>query len=310
MIRLLRIAAFATAAFSLLTLLDQLHRLLELFSHFRAQYFVVAAVLGITFLALRDRGWAIGMLALTALNAVWIAPWYLSPDRHTVSDASTIKVLHANVYGRNDQYQRFLTLLEAEQPDLFFVQEMSAGMQTALQVVHADYPYRDVIVRNDNFGIAVYSRMPLDSVLRHESPPDALPSLLVATRVDGRPITFLSTHPMPPIGRSGFDSRNEQLHDIGALANSVARPIILIGDLNISMWAAHYRLLLTQTGLRNARQGFGLLPSWPAQLPFAMIPIDHCLVSGDVDIIDIRTSPAIGSDHLPLIVTLALQDGR
>jgi endonuclease/exonuclease/phosphatase (EEP) superfamily protein YafD len=109
---------------------------------------------------------------------------------------------------------------------------------------------------------------------------------------------------MPPIGRHRIEGRNTQLQDIAAVMNSLPRPRALIGDLNISMWAYHYRLLIEQTGLRNARSGFGILPSWPVQLPFAMIPIDQCLVSSEIEIVSVRTGPAIGSDHLPLIVSL------
>ncbi len=306
LLRLLKASAIVCAAFSLLTIFDQLHRLLELFSHFRLQYCIAAAIIAAIFIALRDRNWAIGMLAITTINAAHVVPWYFAPAQELSAAATTFTVLHANVYRRNDEYHRFLALVKAERPDVFFVQEMSAGLREALQVVHAEYPYRRVIVRDDNFGIAVYSRMLLENVVRHESPPYGLPSLLVAIKIEAKLVTLVSTHPMPPVGRSKYDGRNLQLQDIGELVNSAPHPIVLIGDLNTSMWARHYKLLLAQTGLRNARDGFGLLPSWPVQLPFAMIPIDQCLVSTAIEVIDIRTGPAIGSDHLPLIVTLTV----
>ena len=72
------------------------------------------------------------------------------------------------------------------------------------------------------------------------------------------------------------------------------------------MWAYHYQRLIAATGLENARAGFGVKPTWPLFMPFAMIPIDHCLVSDGVTVTAFDTGPAIGSDHLPVLVSLAL----
>jgi len=51
-----------------------------------------------------------------------------------------------------------------------------------------------------------------------------------------------------------------------------------------------------------------VVPSWPAFLFFKwlMIPIDHCLVSNDIRVVDVKTGASIGSDHLPLIVELEI----
>ena len=72
------------------------------------------------------------------------------------------------------------------------------------------------------------------------------------------------------------------------------------------MWSPYYSELVRESGLVDARKGFGVLPTWPAPLKLSlmMIPIDHCLVSSELQVAQIKTGPDIESDHLPLIVDL------
>ena len=111
---------------------------------------------------------------------------------------------------------------------------------------------------------------------------------------------------MPPIGQSNYDARNQQLDGVARLAGRTPGPLILVGDLNISLWAAHYRQFERQSNLANARKGFGIEPTWPLFLPIAMIPIDHVLVSDDIAVTGFATAADIGSDHYPIVVSFRL----
>jgi len=81
-----------------------------------------------------------------------------------------------------------------------------------------------------------------------------------------------------------------------------------MGDLNATPWSPYYRQLLKGSGLRNTRQGFGILPTWPSWslLDGLRIPIDHCLVSSTIEVIDIKTAQIKGSDHLSLVIDIAV----
>jgi endonuclease/exonuclease/phosphatase (EEP) superfamily protein YafD len=57
--------------------------------------------------------------------------------------------------------------------------------------------------------------------------------------------------------------------------------------------------------LRDTRAGFGIQASWPTQIPPLGIPLDHCLVSPELVVLDRRLGPAVGSDHRPVILELA-----
>ena len=73
-----------------------------------------------------------------------------------------------------------------------------------------------------------------------------------------------------------------------------------------SPWGAHFRRLVHDSGLRDSAQGRGVHPSWPAIDPLLRIPIDHCLLSPCIGLVDRRVGPDIGSDHYPLIVDFVL----
>jgi endonuclease/exonuclease/phosphatase (EEP) superfamily protein YafD len=117
---------------------------------------------------------------------------------------------------------------------------------------------------------------------------------------------FLGTyliHPSNAIGKAYVEERNRQLAAIADYVAKVKNPLV-VGDLNVTMWSPYYKPLTTKAELRNARAGFGVLPTWPTFSPLLSIPIDHCLVSRDIKVLNIRTGREVGSDHLPLITDL------
>ena len=267
---------------------------------------ICAALLAVVFLILRERRWAVGMLLLALLNVAPLSAWYLPGDLNKNPGSNRIKILHANVLGHDNDPAAMLAQIAAEQPDIVFLQEINDTWVQALLSIEGSYPYEVTVPRYDNFGIAVYARAPLLDIEVIDSPPDKLPTLKVRQDIDGRRVTYVSTHPFPPIGGAMSAGRNEQLASISELLVSIDGAKILVGDLNISMWAHHYKELEEATGMRNTRRGFGVIPTWPRHLLFAAIPIDHCLVSDEFAVLDTRAGPNIGSDHLPLVIELAL----
>jgi endonuclease/exonuclease/phosphatase (EEP) superfamily protein YafD len=301
---LLQAAAVVTVAFSVGTLLPIDHFAIQLFTHFRLQYVVVSLSLLLLFKYLRSP-WLIGALAASlVLNASLVLPWYVGEDE--TSGGVELKLLHANVLSSNTEYDRLISLLDTEAPDLVMLQEVSPDWLVALDELRADYPYSYAEAREGNFGIALFSRVPLKSVSHFDSPPFGYPTIVASLDIDGQVLHFIGTHPMIPVSGDFYDARNEQLAGVARLLGKQAEPKILVGDLNLSQWDVNYIHLEQQGGVRNARKGFGILPTWPVFMPFAMIPIDHVLVSETISVTGFYSGPRIGSDHLPLIVTFSL----
>lgn len=301
---LLQAAAIVTVLFSVVTSFDLAYRHIEVWSHFRLQYLAGSFLLLIVFALRRNPVYAILLLVATAINLSFVVPWYFNAE--AISDGTRLKLLHANVHSTNEEYGRLLELIEAEQPDVVFLQEISPAWLGATRGLQKDFPFIYAEPREGNFGIAMFSRLPLDSVTHVDSPPWNYPTIVATMTVNGELLTLISTHPTNPITRSFYEARNEQLKSVADIANKAQGAVVLSGDLNTSLWGRHYRLLEESTGLRNARRGLGVLPTWPTFMPFAMIPIDHALVSEQIGVVEIRTGPRIGSDHLPLIITIVI----
>lgn len=298
-------AAGMTVLSSVIALLPVEHHAQQLFVHFRLQYLAVSVLLLIVFAFVwREPRYVVALLLAGALNAYFVLPWYI--DERPDMGGTELKVLVANVLAGNEQHARLFELIETEQPDVVFLLEVTPKWAGALPAIAETYASSIVEARDGSFGIAMYSKLPVISAATVDSAPLGLPTIVATLEVGTTALTVVATHPMPPVGKSNFDARNEQLDAVARLLQKTGGPRLLVGDLNATIWDPQLRSLENRTWLRNVRRGFGLLPTWPTFMPLAMIPIDHVLASPEIGVKDVRTGDAIGSDHLPLIATLTL----
>ncbi|MGE0131953.1 MAG: endonuclease/exonuclease/phosphatase family protein [Blastocatellales bacterium] len=302
---LVYIVVFTVAAY-----LAKMHPFFELTAHFRLQYLigsiVVAAMLAVW------RAWRAVAVALVCatLNAASVLPLYFSPETAGASPPQrSLRLLLSNVLTSNTQRTALIELARAEQPDLLIVQEVSEEWVKDLNILRDQLPHSIAEPRDDNFGIAVYSRIPFVEAKVVTLIDASLPSILARINLNGQTVSILTTHPTPPVGSYElFFLRNAQLREAATLMRQTPEPKLLIGDLNTTVWSPYFSQLTRESGLRDGRRGFGVIPTWPADFrtPLLRIPIDHCLVSPDIRVVNIGAGPRIGSDHLPLIVDLAI----
>jgi endonuclease/exonuclease/phosphatase (EEP) superfamily protein YafD len=184
-------------------------------------------------------------------------------------------------------------------------------------------PYAIVKANPYNLGIAVYSKRPIENASLAFLGTTQNPSIVGKLNINGQIVSLVAAHPPPPIKSALFKARNQQLEAIGKYIKSLSTPVIVTGDLNITMWSPYYKRLMSQAGLKNARQGFGLVPTWPLKTnypPYSKMPalftrlfsmpIDHCLISPEIKVAKIRAGSYVGSDHRPLITDLVLPDKK
>lgn len=299
---------------SVIGYLGRLNKYFELTSHFRVQYSFAAAGCLLICLTLANWWCAAGALLSLAINLSAIVPLYRakqSAANHRI-EGHRLKLALVNVHRSNRAHEIFLVCMERHQPDVLIVQEVNEVWANALQVLTQRYPFFEVLPRDDGSGMALYSRLSFERLPIALPEGDVRPGILVSLDTKSGKISLLSIHPRAPIRRGHFEQRNQTLASAATCLRELPEPKICVGDLNASVWSPFFQDFAKQTKLTSVRQGFGLLPSWPAFMGFncLMIPIDHCLVSNDIRVVNAQTGERIGSDHLPLIVELEIKKQR
>jgi endonuclease/exonuclease/phosphatase family metal-dependent hydrolase len=157
---------------------------------------------------------------------------------------------------------------------------------------------RFVDARPGRWGLAVLSRLPVTDTrvieLGRLARDRARRAALVVTVDAGLPVTVIGTHMShitygAPWQFVRLSARVRAGHPDG--------PAVLAGDMNL--WGPPVRLLLP--GWHRA----ALAKTWPAWHPHSQV--DHVLVRGLLRVADTKVLGPVGSDHLPLRVTLRLE---
>jgi endonuclease/exonuclease/phosphatase (EEP) superfamily protein YafD len=169
------------------------------------------------------------------------------------------------------------------------------------------FPYQLAAMRDDNFGTSGYSRIPGTMIVILSDPLNRTPVVRLDFTWDSIPVSAFSSHPLPPSNPEQFASQTSYLTWLTREMNDCGRALILAGDLNATESDPRFTRILEDARLRDSRNGFGWQPSWPTQLPWMRIPLDHVLLSEPWIVLDRHLGPDIGSDHLPVLVTAAIR---
>lgn len=233
------------------------HWTLELVTHFPLQYAIGLAIALLLGVCLRRR-WIILLASVGLILCGWqLAPLYI-PATPATAHGSSLRFLLANVHTANANHQRLLDLIEHGRPDVIVLLETNGAWIEALSSLNDTYPYRELQPRGDNFGMAVYSRVPMKEVKVIELAGSTVPTISAQAEIGEDIITFISTHPLPPVSSQYAKTRDRQLVALAELVSRTTGPVVVLGDLNTTSWSPRFADLLRDANLRDSRQGFGL----------------------------------------------------
>lgn len=278
---------------------------LDLFSHFRVQYLLGLVAIGAILLIGQRRKAAAVFLVLACVNLVPVLPLYYGKTDVPDKTVPVLRAMLLNVNTSCGDIDRVRIVVSSSNPDILVLEEISSRWMSGLTWLTNAYPHSLAEPREDNFGIGLFSKLPLAEAEVVYIGAAEVPSILATVSTVRTNLRVIATHPLPPGGRDYSRWRNEQLEGLADYVPS-QRPVLLLGDLNLTPWNHHFHRLLARTGLRDSTRGFGIQPTWPSFSPLLRIPIDHCLHSADIIVVDRNVGEGVSSDHYPVIVDFVI----
>jgi endonuclease/exonuclease/phosphatase (EEP) superfamily protein YafD len=298
-------AGVLCAAASVLGFLGRYWWFFDLAASFRPQYALVLLVMSAFLFFRRRPRAALLSFGAFALNIAVLVPLFFGRPSADPGPGTRLRVLLLDVQLSNRRADLVLAEIARWNPDIVVLEEVDDFWNAQLDPLVALFGNGFLRRSEDDFGYAIFCKMPVKKTnVQYVGTP--LPSILMRFEFDGKPLNLIAVHTVPPNDSNNSSLRDLQLDSFGELLADRTNQVILVGTLNATPWSPHFRDLLRRANLVDSSIGYGLQPTWPASpWPFR-IPIDHCLVSPSIRVIDRQLGNRVGSDHLPLIVDLVV----
>lgn len=286
--------------------LGSLYWIFDLLSHFREYYLLL--FLFVIFISTWKKFYIllyVGMV-LVMVNLISWLPFYLPSVNKNSSINSQLTIFTANVKTDNRQYDLLVKYVQEINPDVVVLVEVDAQWIAATQVLRQKYQYSVSAPQEDNFGVLLMSKYPLQNGEIVNFGMIGRSSAIATVLIDNKKITIIGTHPVPPFNKRLSHLRDRHLLEIGDLIDRQTLPTVLVGDLNTTPFSHMYRLLVDKHKLTNCFQGFGLARTWQFNplMPPIPLSIDHCLHTDGISVATSYVGEYVGSDHRPIINTI------
>lgn len=224
--------------------------------------------------------------------------------KHNVAaHANSLKIIAANIYQYNQQFERFIQFIQKKDPDIFLTMESNKDWELALRELETDYPHTQKVTLENTYGMHLYSKIPFEKIETHFYVADDVPSMEAHFKtVDNEDFVLFCVHPPPPSPTEEENSkeRDGDLLSVAKITSKMEKPTIVIGDFNTVAWSKISRLFRKKSGLIDGRKGRGILASFHAKYWFLRAPLDLVFHSSTIFIQELKILENVGSDHFPI----------
>jgi len=245
---------------------------------------------------------------LYILYPYWYPVTPAVPNRTAIT-ARTFSLLSANVLMENQDTAAFLAIVDQYDPDLLLVMEPNEWWMAQLQPLRDRYPHYIEQPQENHYGMALYSRFPLQETEIHYFEDDGTPAIYTVFQLPaGDEVIFYGEHPRPPLPENSVRAADKELINVANRALAADRPVVVAGDFNDVPWSYTVETFASISHLRDIRVGRGFYNTFDANSRFLRLPIDHIFLSPGLGLIELADPIRFSSDHFALFAQVVVDE--
>jgi endonuclease/exonuclease/phosphatase (EEP) superfamily protein YafD len=273
----------------------------DVFSQFSIQFIFIglSMMIAMAFPRFKVLAGIAMFIAMTVAYALWAQVNMKQTAMSPTSGEQVLRVASFNTFHDNLDLKAISTEILSLNADVITLIEFGQEKQTVLDAVRAIYPHQANCFSLRDCDQAIISKYPLTNDIGKINWMG--PSFLRASLgPQFGNVTIFAVHTTRfPHPRAQF----MQIHGLIKYVENIPGRVIIMGDFNATPFSRITQTLAEGLGLTRLTN----LPTWPANLGFPQLAIDHIFVSEGIRELSSETlGNNAGSDHFPISLTLGI----
>ena len=242
------------------------------------------------------------MLAALACTAA-LCLWLKNASNHALrlpdsNQEVKLKVAHVNLGNLDEGLSELAQIVIGEELDVVSFQELTPDWGDMLRdSLLGLLPYRYQQVRIDPYGMAVYSKHPLQMADTMQC--RGIPMLHIAVDKGDARFHLVSSYLTPALDQQSLAMASSQLQRLSREVVQLTDPVIALGEYNMTYWTPEIREFRATTKLENSRRDI-------AQGNLR-VPYDHIFFSENLECVQFNEMKGASQKYLGIRGTYQLK---
>jgi endonuclease/exonuclease/phosphatase (EEP) superfamily protein YafD len=213
-----------------------------------------------------------------------------------------LSLLVLNLQDGNSRHADVARLIRETNPDVVGLMELTAVWVDGLAPALDRFPHRRVSPATGAYGIGLYSKLTFRQATLERFPRDGPVSVVARFAIGRESFTLVLRHLHTPFAG---DIHRRQFEALADARDRLGRRLAICGPQLRSLVVV-VSPPASAGDLTDSHRGHWLEGSWPTWGMLIRVPIDNCLISPGVSVLERAYGEDVGSDHFPLIIRFGM----